>query len=427
MMSSSSDELLRNGADLAIEVRNLRVVRGKRVALDDVSVQIARGTITGLLGPSGCGKTTLMRSIVGTQIIAHGTVTVLGLPAGSADLRHRVGYVTQNPTIYDDLRVIDNVRYFASLYGADAAAADDATAAVGLDDHRTALCGNLSGGQRTRASLACALVSRPDLLVLDEPTVGLDPVLRVDLWDQFHQLAQNGTTLLVSSHVMDEADHCGDLLLMRDGHLLAHTTPAKLREDTGCQSLEEAFLSVIRHSTAPETSRPAPAGLSGHHHANPAPTRGRPPQRRDDPRRADLIITLMYFMFQNAPHHPGTPSPFNNACLIMLGVFPLIVMFLITSITMQRERVSGTLERILTTPLRRWTCLPPTDGVLDRRRRAGDFGLLVSFWFSAWTPQAVRFWCSPSRSSTRCSGSGWACCAVHSPARSFKRCSSCRW
>jgi ABC-2 type transport system ATP-binding protein len=250
MMSSSRDELPRRGTDIVIDVKNLRVVRGKRVALDDLSVQIAPGTITGLLGPSGCGKTTLMRSIVGTQIIAGGSVTVLGLDAGSADLRHRVGYVTQDPTIYDDLRVIDNVRYFASLYGADAAAADDAIAAVGLDDHRTALCGNLSGGQRTRASLACALVSRPDLLVLDEPTVGLDPVLRVDLWDQFDQLAQDGTTLLVSSHVMDEADHCGDLVLMREGHLLAHTTPAKLREDTGCQSLEEAFLSVIRHSTA---------------------------------------------------------------------------------------------------------------------------------------------------------------------------------
>ncbi|MBP1821459.1 ABC transporter ATP-binding protein [Mycobacterium sp. OAE908] len=250
MMSSSSDELLRNGADPAIDIQNLRVVRGKRVALDNISVQIARGTITGLLGPSGCGKTTLMRCIVGTQIIDEGTVAVLGRPAGSADLRHRVGYVTQDPTIYNDLRIVDNVRYFSALYGTDSQAADEAIAAVGLDDHRTALCGNLSGGQRTRVSLACALVSRPELLVLDEPTVGLDPVLRVDLWDQFHQLAKRGTTLVVSSHVMDEADHCGDLLLMREGHLLAHSTPEKLREDTGCQSLEEAFLSVIRHSTA---------------------------------------------------------------------------------------------------------------------------------------------------------------------------------
>ena len=253
-MSSSSDELLSRGVEPVIAIDHLRVVRGKRPAIHDLSVQIARGTITGLLGPSGCGKTTLMRSIVGTQIITGGTVTVLGHPAGAASLRSRVGYMPQDPTIYDDLRIVDNVRYFGSLYGMDVKSADEAVSVVGLDDHRTALCGNLSGGQRTRVSLACALVAAPDLLVLDEPTVGLDPVLRVDLWQQFHQLAQRGTTLIVSSHVMDEADHCGDLLLMREGHLLAHTTPRKLREDTGCQSLEEAFLSVIRHSTAAEAS-----------------------------------------------------------------------------------------------------------------------------------------------------------------------------
>jgi ABC-2 type transport system ATP-binding protein len=250
MMTSSSDELLRRGVEPVIVIDHLRVIRGKRPAIHDLSVQIARGTITGLLGPSGCGKTTLMRSIVGTQILTAGSVTVLGHPAGSAPLRRRIGYMPQEATIYNDLRIVDNVRYFASLYGMDASTADEAVDAVGLTDHRTALCGNLSGGQRTRASLACALVANPDLLVLDEPTVGLDPVLRVDLWQQFHQLARRGTTLIVSSHVMDEADHCGDLLLMREGHLLAHSTPRKLREDTGCQSLEEAFLSVIRHSTA---------------------------------------------------------------------------------------------------------------------------------------------------------------------------------
>jgi ABC-2 type transport system ATP-binding protein len=255
MMSSSSDELLRRHLDIAVETRGLRVVRGRRVALHDMSLRIARGTITGLLGPSGCGKTTLMRSIVGTQIVAAGTVTVLGHPAGSAQLRSRVGYVTQDPTVYNDLRVIDNVRYFAALYGTGGNAADDAVATVGLDDHRTALCGNLSGGQRTRASLACALVSHPELLVLDEPTVGLDPLLRVDLWQQFNELARQGTTLIVSSHVMDEADHCQDLVLMRDGHLLAHTTPTQLRKDTGCQSLEEAFLSVIRRTTAASEAR----------------------------------------------------------------------------------------------------------------------------------------------------------------------------
>jgi ABC-2 type transport system ATP-binding protein len=251
MMTSSNDELISDRGRAAIAVDHLTVIRGKRTALDDVTMRIAAGTITGVLGPSGCGKTTLIRSIVGTQLIASGTITVLGLPAGSAELRHRVGYVTQDATIYHDLRVVDNVRYFAALYGSDANSADAAIANVGLEDHRTALCGNLSGGQRTRVSLACALVAQPDLLVLDEPTVGLDPLLRVDLWEQFHHLARRGTTLLVSSHVMDEADHCGDLLLLREGSLLAHTTPTKLRKDTGCQSLEEAFLSIIRHSTAP--------------------------------------------------------------------------------------------------------------------------------------------------------------------------------
>jgi ABC-2 type transport system ATP-binding protein len=249
MMISSRDELMPGGAEPAISINHLRVIRGKRPALHDFSVQIAPGSITGLLGPSGCGKTTLIRCIVGTQIVTSGNVTVLGHPAGAATLRRRVGYLPQDPTIYNDLRIIDNVRYFAALYGFDSQAADTAIERVGLTDHRTAFCGNLSGGQRTRASLACALVCQPDLLVLDEPTVGLDPVLRVDLWQQFTELAGDGTTLLVSSHVMDEADHCGDLLLMRDGQLVAHTTPTQLREDTGCTSLEDAFLSIIRRST----------------------------------------------------------------------------------------------------------------------------------------------------------------------------------
>jgi ABC-2 type transport system ATP-binding protein len=254
MMISSHDGLMSGGSEPAVSIKHLRVLRGKHPALHDFSVDIARGTITGLLGPYGCGKSTLMRCIVGTQIVASGTVTVLGQPAGSAPLRRQVGYLPQDPAIYDDLRIVDNVRYFASLYGFDGHAADEAIEHVGLTDHRTAYCGNLSGGQRTRASLACALVSRPSLLVLDEPTVGLDPVLRVDLWEQFTDLARGGATLLVSSHVMDEADHCRDLLLMRDGHLVAHSTPARLREDTGCMSLEEAFLSIIKRTTEREAS-----------------------------------------------------------------------------------------------------------------------------------------------------------------------------
>ncbi len=244
-MTSSHDELSHHRHEAAIDISHLRVIRGKRPALHDFSVRVARGSVTGLLGPSGCGKTTLIRCIVGTQRIVSGDVQVLGSPAGSASLRRRIGYVPQDPTVYDDLRVIDNVRYFASLYGFTDAAAAAAVQRVGLSDHRTAYCGNLSGGQRTRVSLACALVCEPDLLVLDEPTVGLDPVLRADLWGQFDELARRGTTLLVSSHVMDEAEHCGDLLLLRDGRLVAHTTPTQLREDTGCRSLEDAFLSVI--------------------------------------------------------------------------------------------------------------------------------------------------------------------------------------
>ncbi|MEE6138558.1 ABC transporter ATP-binding protein [Mycobacterium sp. 050128] len=248
MMISSRDELIARGSEVAIDIDHLRVIRGKRPALHDFSVQIGKGSITGLLGPSGCGKTTLIRSIVGTQIVTSGTVTVLGSPAGSPELRRRVGYLPQDPTIYNDLRIVDNVRYFAALYGFDGQAADHAIERVGLTDHRTAYCANLSGGQRTRVSLACALVCQPELLVLDEPTVGLDPVLRADLWDQFNDLAHAGTTLLVSSHVMDEADHCKDLLLMRDGNLIAHTTPTQLREDTGCTSLEDAFLSIIKRN-----------------------------------------------------------------------------------------------------------------------------------------------------------------------------------
>jgi ABC-2 type transport system ATP-binding protein len=254
MMTSSHDEFISGDHQVAVDISHLRVIRGKRPALHDFSVRIGRGSITGLLGPSGCGKTTLIRCIVGTQLIASGTVRVLGQPAGSAALRRRVGYLPQDPTIYNDLRIVDNVRYFASLYGFDSRAADAAIDRVGLSDHSTAYCGNLSGGQRTRVSLACALVCQPELLVLDEPTVGLDPVLRADLWEQFTDLARGGTTLLVSSHVMDEADHCGDLLLMRDGHLVTQTTPTRLREDTGCTSLEDAFLSIIKRSTKRQAS-----------------------------------------------------------------------------------------------------------------------------------------------------------------------------
>ena len=235
-------------ATAAIEVRNLVVQRGKKQVLHDVSLTVPRGSITGLLGPSGCGKSTLMRSIVGTQIVESGDVTVLDLPAGSKNLRKRVGYVTQAPSIYSDLTVKDNVKYFGALFGASPSDFVEAIESVGLADHADQRTDELSGGQRTRASLACALVSKPELLVLDEPTVGLDPVLRADLWERFAAIAAAGNTLMVSSHVMDEAEHCDKLLLMRDGHLLAELTPDELREQTGETSLEESFLALIRRS-----------------------------------------------------------------------------------------------------------------------------------------------------------------------------------
>jgi ABC-2 type transport system ATP-binding protein len=240
--------------EFAIDVRDLTVRRGAQQVLDAVTFALRPGTVTGLLGPSGSGKTTLLRALVGVQRIQSGTVTVLGLPAGTAALRRRVGYVTQQPSVYGDLTVRQNARYFALIHGTGAAAADEAIRDVGLAELAGRLVDTLSGGQRARVSLACALLARPDVLVLDEPTVGLDPVLRRDLWRQFHELAGNGSTLLVSSHVMDEADRCQRLLLLREGRLLADQTPEQLRHRTGAADLEEAFLRLILRQSADGTA-----------------------------------------------------------------------------------------------------------------------------------------------------------------------------
>ena len=226
----------------AVVVDGLSVDRGGRPVLHHVSFRIGRGSVTGLLGPSGCGKSTLIRSIMGVQAHAVGTVTVLGEPAGSPSLRARIGYVTQAPALYDDLSVEQNLAYFARLLGTAPGRVEEVLEIVDLDRARRQLTRNLSGGQRARVSLAAAQLNEPELLVLDEPTVGLDPVLRRSLWETFQGLADSGTTLLVSSHVMDEAARCDDLLLLRDGALLAAGSPAYLRARTGEQDLEAAFL-----------------------------------------------------------------------------------------------------------------------------------------------------------------------------------------
>jgi ABC-2 type transport system ATP-binding protein len=232
-------------ARAVVEVDDLHVTRGRNRAVAGVSFTTEPGQVTGLLGPSGCGKTTLMRALVGVQIVESGSVTVLGLPAGHTDLRHRVGYVTQAPSVYDDLTVAENLRFFARVLSRDGAEVARCIEAVDLGSHRDVVVAQLSGGQRSRASLAVALLGEPELLVLDEPTVGLDPVLRRDLWEMFHRLAEQGTTVLVSSHVMDEAERCDRLMLMRDGLLLADDTPAALLERTGTPDIEKAFLTLV--------------------------------------------------------------------------------------------------------------------------------------------------------------------------------------
>jgi ABC-2 type transport system ATP-binding protein len=229
----------------AVDVRQLYVTRGRREVLHGLTFEVAAGQVVGLLGPSGCGKTTLMRALVGVQRGVRGTATVLGSPAGSAALRQRVGYVTQAPAVYGDLTVDENVRYFAALHGS---AAADVVDQVGLAGQRQQLVSTLSGGQRARVSLATALLGAPELLVLDEPTVGLDPVLRRDLWSMFRSLADAGSALIVSSHVMDEARRCDRLLLLRDGHLVADDTLPDLLSRTGTSDVEAAFLALAEAS-----------------------------------------------------------------------------------------------------------------------------------------------------------------------------------
>jgi ABC-2 type transport system ATP-binding protein len=236
--------------NIAVEVKNVRVVLSKGFqALHDLSVTLPQDKIVGFIGPSGAGKTTLIRSIVGRQKLAGGSITIFNTPAGSKELRSTVSYMTQEPSVYGDLTISENLEYFATMLDIPRkqikAEVERLLGLVDLDAQKNQIVEKLSGGQKQRVSLAIALIGEPKVMVLDEPTVGLDPKLREQLWSLFRRLANDGTTLIVSSHVMDEAERCDELVLIRDGELLAQGSPEQLREQTGTKTVEQSFLKLI--------------------------------------------------------------------------------------------------------------------------------------------------------------------------------------
>ncbi len=234
-----------NKTDIVISISNLNVIRGKIEVLANFDLEINKGSVTGLLGPSGCGKTTLMRSIVGLQIIKSGDVQVLGRKAGSLEVRERLGYMSQSPAVYSDISVLANLKYFASISNTSSTRVNEVLDLIELSSHKDSLTGNLSNGQKARVSLGIALLPDPEVLVLDEPTVGLDPLLRERLWSVFGNLSSEGCTLLVSSHVMAEAEHCNSLILMRDGEVIYHGSNEELLHKTEKNNTESAFITIV--------------------------------------------------------------------------------------------------------------------------------------------------------------------------------------
>lgn len=228
-----------------VRISDLKIIRDGKTIIHNLTMHIDRGKIVGLLGPSGSGKTTIMRSIVGVQNIQAGSITVFGRAAGSKDLRNRIGYFTQSASIYTDLTCLENLRYFARILGQSEMSVHEILELVDLRKNQKQLASSLSGGERARLALATALLGKPELLILDEPTVGLDPVLRRDLWNLFHKLADQGKTLLISSHVMDEADRCDSLFLLRNGRILAGGTPQELKAQANTDDMESVFISLV--------------------------------------------------------------------------------------------------------------------------------------------------------------------------------------
>jgi ABC-2 type transport system ATP-binding protein len=233
----------------AVEIESLVVIKGGNPILENVNFRLEVGKIHGLLGPSGSGKTTLMRSILGVQQFKSGEVLVLGHQAGAKELRSLIGYSTQSASIYGDLTVAENLRFFSHLHSTNELPDTEILKLVDLSDKSHRLASSLSGGEKARLALATTLVGTPSLIVLDEPTVGLDPLLRIQIWNLFRTLAQMGKTLLISSHIMDEAANCDNLVLMREGKILATGSPESLLQSSKSQDLEEAFIHFVGDRT----------------------------------------------------------------------------------------------------------------------------------------------------------------------------------
>ena len=229
----------------AVVIKGMKVVRDGKILIPKLDLEVPRGKVMGLLGPSGSGKTTIFRSIVGVQAISEGSIQVLGLEAGTIGLRNKIGYLTQSASIYSDLTCEENLKYFSRILGTTEISVNEIIELIDLGANRKQLASTLSGGERARVALATALLGSPELLILDEPTVGLDPLLRKDLWKLLHRLAQQGKTLLISSHVMDEADRCDHLTLLREGKVLASGTPAELRAQANSSEMEDVFINLV--------------------------------------------------------------------------------------------------------------------------------------------------------------------------------------
>jgi len=234
------------GREYIIDCSSLSMRFGRITALDSVDLSIEYGENYGLLGPNGAGKTTLIRILCGLLKPTGGTAMVMGRKLPDRHNNISIGYMTQMDALYTDLSVRENIRFFASLYGLGGhdreKRIDDVLEITKLADRQNSVVSTISGGMKKRASMACVLVHRPKLLFLDEPTVGVDPRLRCELWKYFHELNEEGVTLIVSTHVMEEAEHCNRLAFIRDGKKLIEGTPAELKTFASCDSLEDAFM-----------------------------------------------------------------------------------------------------------------------------------------------------------------------------------------